>query len=138
MPIRTYRDIRWRYRSLLAAVAVAALWVGDLRSQPAADLLLVGGLVHDGSGQPPARQDVAVAGERISFVGDAAAAGLDAAVVVDVDGLIVTPGFIDMHSHAELAEDYGRDALPFLHQGITTGAHSRFPGAVQCVGKDGL
>ncbi len=120
MPIRTYRDIRWRYRSLLAAVAVAALWVGDLRSQPAADLLLVGGLVHDGSGQPPARQDVAVAGERISFVGDAAAAGLDAAVVVDVDGLMVTPGFIDMHSHAELAEDYGRDALPFLHQGITT------------------
>ena len=120
MPIRTGCDMRWRYRSLLAAVAVAALWVGDLRSQPAADLLLVGGLVHDGSGQPPARQDVAVAGERISFVGDAAAAGLDAAVVVDVDGLMVTPGFIDMHSHAELAEDYGRDALPFLHQGITT------------------
>ena len=117
MPIRP--DVR-RNRFFLAAVAVAALWVGDLRSQPAADLLLVGGLVHDGSGQPPARQDVAVAGERISFVGDAAAAGLDAAVVVDVDGLMVTPGFIDMHSHAELAEDYGRDALPFLHQGITT------------------
>ena len=120
MPIRTDRDIRWRYRSLLAAVAVAALWIGDLRSQPAADLLLVGGFVYDGSGQPPGRQDVGVVGERISFVGDAAAAGLDAAVVVDVDGLLVTPGFIDMHSHAELTEDYGRDALPFLHQGITT------------------
>ena len=120
MPIRTGCDMRRRHRSLLAAVAVAALWSGDLRSQPAADLLLVGGFVYDGSGQPPARQDVAVAGERISFVGDAAAAGLDAAVVVDVDGLMVTPGFIDMHSHAELAEDYGRDALPFLHQGITT------------------
>jgi N-acyl-D-amino-acid deacylase len=112
--------MRRRHRSLLAAVAVAALWSGDLRSQPAADLLLVGGFVYDGSGQPPVRQDVGVAGERISFVGDAAAAGLDAAVVVDVDGLMVTPGFIDMHSHAELAEDYGRDALPFLHQGITT------------------
>ena len=120
MPIRTDRDIRWRYRALLAAVTVAALWIGDLRSQPAADLLLVGGIVYDGSGQPPGRQDVGVVGERISFVGDAAAAGLDAAVVVDVDGLMVTPGFIDMHSHAELTEDYGRDALPFLHQGITT------------------
>ena len=120
MPIRTGCDMRRRHRSLLAAVAVAALWSGDLRSQPAADLLLVGGFVYDGSGQPPGRQDVGVAGERISFVGDAAAAGLDAAVVVDVDGLMVTPGFIDMHSHAELAEDYGRDALPFLHQGITT------------------
>ncbi len=117
MPIRP--DVR-RNRFFLAAVAVAALWSGDLRSQPAADLLLVGGFVYDGSGQPPGRQDVGVAGERISFVGDAAAAGLDAAVVVDVDGLMVTPGFIDMHSHAELAEDYGRDALPFLHQGITT------------------
>ena len=107
-------------RPLLAAVAVAALWIGELRSQPAADLLLVGGLVHDGSGEPPARLDIGVAGERINFVGDAAATGLDAAVVVDVDGLMVTPGFIDMHSHAELTEDYGRDALPFLHQGITT------------------
>ena len=120
MLIRTDCDVRRRCRPLLAAVAVAALSIGDLRSQPAADLLLVGGLVYDGSGQPPVPQDVGVVGERISFVGDAAAAGLDAAVVVDVDGLMVTPGFIDMHSHAELAEDYGRDALPFLHQGITT------------------
>jgi N-acyl-D-aspartate/D-glutamate deacylase len=120
MLIRTNRDVRRRCRSLLAAVAVAALSIGDLHAQPAADLLLVGGFVYDGSGQPPGRQDVGVAGERISFVGGAAAAGLDAAVVVDVDGLMVTPGFIDMHSHAELTEDYGQDALPFLHQGITT------------------
>ena len=120
MPIRTDRDMRRRGRPLLAAIAVAALCGGDLRAQPAADLLLAGGLVHDGSGGPPVRQDIAVTGERISFVGDAAAAGVDAAEVVDVGGLMVTPGFIDMHSHAELTEDYGRDALPFLHQGITT------------------
>ena len=123
MPVRTDCGTRrwwWQSRWFLAVAAVAALWTGDLRSQPAVDLLLVGGLVHDGSGRPPERQDVGVAGERISFVGDATAAGLDAAVVVDVDGLLVTPGFIDMHSHAELAADYGRDALPFLHQGITT------------------
>ena len=118
--MRTDRTALGWYRLPLAAVAVAALWIGDLRSQPAADLLLVGGLVHDGSGQPPARQDVGVLGDRISFVGDAAAAGLDAPVVVDVDGLMVTPGFIDMHSHAELTADYGRDALPFLQQGVTT------------------
>ena len=123
MPVRNDFPMSRRYRPLLAAAAVAALWIAgiaDLRSQPAADLLLAGGVVHDGSGGPPVRQDVGVTGERISFVGDAAAAGLDAAVVVDVAGLMVTPGFIDMHSHAELTEDYGRDALPFLHQGITT------------------
>ena len=120
--MRTDCDVRPRrqWPWLLVALAVAALWFGDLRAQPAVDLLLVGGLVHDGSGQAPERQDVGVVGERISFVGDAAAAGLEAAVVVDVAGLMVTPGFIDMHSHAELAADYGRDALPFLHQGITT------------------
>ena len=99
---------------------VAALWIGGLRAQPAVELLLVGGLVHDGSGQQPVRQDIGVAGERIGFVGNASAAGLDAAVVVDVDGLLVTPGFIDMHSYAELTEDYGRDASPLLDQGITT------------------
>ena len=120
MLISTDCDSCRRHRWLLAAAAVAALSIGGLRAQPAADLLLVGGLVHDGTGQPPRRQDVGLAGDRISFVGDAAAAGVDADVVVDVDGLMVTPGFIDMHSHAELAEDWGRDALPFLHQGITT------------------
>ena len=118
--MRTDPDTRRPCRLLLAAAAVAALCGGAARAQPAADLLLAGGLVHDGSGGPPVRRDVGVTGDRISFVGDAAAAGLDAAVVVDVGGLMVTPGFIDMHSHAELTEDYGRDALPFLHQGITT------------------
>ncbi len=110
-------------RALLVAAASAALSMAgaaDLRAQPAADLLLVGGFVYDGSGQAPVRRDVGVAGDRISFVGDAAATGVEAAVVLDVEGLMVTPGFIDMHSHAELTEDYGRDALPFLHQGITT------------------
>ena len=121
MPVRTDRARRRRrWQWFLVAAAMAPSWIGELRAQPALDLLLVGGLVYDGSGQAPSRQDVGVVGERISFVGDAAAAGLDAAVVVDVGGLMVTPGFIDMHSHAELMADYGRDALPFLHQGITT------------------
>ena len=124
MPVRNDPHMCRRYRALLCAVAVAVSWtaaIDGLRAQqPSADVLLVGGLVHDGSGEPPVRQDIAVTGDRISFVGDASAAGVDAAEVVDVGGLMVTPGFIDMHSHAELTEDYGRDALPFLHQGVTT------------------
>ena len=62
MLIRADRDMRWRYRALLAAVAVPALWIGDLRSQPAADLLLVGGIAYDSSGQPAGRQGVGVVG----------------------------------------------------------------------------
>ena len=86
----------------------------------AADLILLGGQVFDGSGGESAPQDVAVTGGRISFVGSAAEAGIEAADSVDLGGLMVTPGFIDMHSHAELDEDYGRDGASFLFQGITT------------------
>ena len=76
------------------------------------DLLLLGGSVLDGSGAPAVVADVAVSGERISFVGDAAAAGVTASDTVDVSGLTVTPGLVDMHSHAELDSDHGRDASP--------------------------
>ena len=85
-----------------------------------ADLLLIGGQVIDGSGSEPVLADLAVTGEHISFLGDAAAAGIEATDTVQVEGLVVTPGFIDMHSHAELDADHGRDARAFLHQGITT------------------
>ncbi len=84
------------------------------------DTLIRGGLVHDGSGEAPFVADVGLSGERIAFVGDAAAAGVGADTVIDAAGMWVTPGFIDAHSHAVLDEDYGRDAIPFLYQGITT------------------
>ena len=93
---------------------------GSVWAQPTADLLLHGGLVYNGTWDAPVRQDVAITGDRISFVGDARQAGLRAKEVVDVAGLMLTPGFIDMHSHAALVEDYGRAAQPFLYQGITT------------------
>jgi N-acyl-D-amino-acid deacylase len=89
-------------------------------SQPVADVLLRGGTVYDGSGAEPVTADVAITGDRVRFVGDAAAAGVSARLTLDVTGRIVAPGFIDMHSHAELEEDYGKDGLPFLYQGITT------------------
>jgi N-acyl-D-amino-acid deacylase len=83
-----------------------------------ADVLLRGGTVHDGSGSAGRTADVAIRDGRIVFVGRSA--GVSARDTVDVAGLVVAPGFIDMHSHAELHEEWGRDALPFLYQGITT------------------
>lgn len=88
--------------------------------QPSARLLLLGGTVFDGNGGQPFQADVIVREGRIAFVGSAAAAGVTAPDTVDVTGLWVAPGFIDMHTHAELDEDYGRDGRAFLHQGITT------------------
>ena len=45
---------------------------------------------------------------------------MDAALVVDVGGLMIAPGFIDVHSHAELTGEFGADVLPFVHRGIRT------------------
>ena len=64
------------------------------------DLLIRGGTVLDGTGGPAVRADVAIAGSRISVIGPEASAG-PARRVLEADGLVVAPGFIDMHSHAD-------------------------------------
>jgi N-acyl-D-amino-acid deacylase len=81
---------------------------------------LTGGRVLDGAGNPWIRADVAIRGDRIVFVGDARAAGVDAKETVDVADLLVTPGFWDVHSHIDLESTEGKQALPLLYQGITT------------------
>ncbi|MGI9626327.1 MAG: N-acyl-D-amino-acid deacylase family protein, partial [Longimicrobiales bacterium] len=78
------------------------------------------GTIIDGSGGPGEVGDVAVRGDEIVFVGDAATDGVLALDTVSAEGFWVTPGFIDAHSHAEVDEPFGRDGEPFLYQGITT------------------
>ncbi len=110
-----FRSPRRRLAGLLAGLCSAC----DATSRDA-DVLLLGGSVVDGSGAEAFVADVAVAERRIAFVGDAGAEGIAARDTVDATGLLVTPGFVDMHSHAELESDHGRDARAFLFQGITT------------------
>jgi N-acyl-D-amino-acid deacylase len=85
-----------------------------------ADILLAGGHVLDGAGNPWVERDIAVTGDRIVFVGPAAVSGITARDTVDVTGLLVTPGLWDAHSHAELENENGKTALPYITQGITT------------------
>jgi N-acyl-D-amino-acid deacylase len=82
------------------------------------DVLLLGGMVVDGTGSPARRADVAVQGDRIAAVG--ALAGRPADTVLDVTGLVVAPGFIDMHSHSDLALLANPRAESKLRQGVTT------------------
>ncbi|MGH7477760.1 MAG: N-acyl-D-amino-acid deacylase family protein [Longimicrobiales bacterium] len=84
------------------------------------DVLLLGGRVLDGAGNPWLRRDVGIRGDRIAFVGDAAVGRVVSRDTVQGGGRLITPGFWDVHSHAELETDVGRRALPQLHQGITT------------------
>ena len=63
-------------------------------------LLLRGGTVVDGTGEPGRAADVAIEGERIAAVAPGLAGAADR--VLDVAGRVVAPGFIDMHSHSDL------------------------------------
>ncbi|MDH3734542.1 MAG: amidohydrolase family protein [Gemmatimonadota bacterium] len=101
-------------------VALAALVVAGCSAEAVPDTLVLGGTVFDGSGADPATTDLAILGARIVFVGDAGSEGVVATDTIEAAGLMVTPGFIDMHSHADLEADYGRSAEIFLQQGITT------------------
>ncbi|MGV2497418.1 N-acyl-D-amino-acid deacylase family protein [Pelagerythrobacter aerophilus] len=85
------------------------------------DILIAGGTVYRGKAQPFVG-DVAVSGDRIVYVGPAT--DHPAERVIDADGLVVTPGFIDPHTHIgdALASEIpaARLVLPFLTQGVTT------------------
>jgi N-acyl-D-amino-acid deacylase len=84
------------------------------------DLILRGGSVIDGSGSPARPADIGIGGDRIVFVGSSA--GKTAKRIVDVTGLVVTPGFIDPHTHtaADLSDPKRSQNAPYLMQGVTT------------------
>lgn len=94
------------------------------RSQRASklDLLIRGGSVIDGTGADAIKADVGIVDDRIVFVGDSAKENLQAGRVIEAAGLIVAPGFIDPHTHADddLFDPKRGANLPWLTQGVTT------------------
>lgn len=82
------------------------------------DLILRGGLLLDGSGQPGWRSDLAVRGDRLAALGDLA--GVTAAQEYDCSGLVVCPGFIDLHSHSDVTLLANPRAESAVHMGVTS------------------
>ncbi len=100
--------------AMLSAAAVAS---PSTQPQPRYDLVIAGGRVVDGTGAPARRADVAVSAGRIQAVGTIPrSAGRES---IDASGMIVAPGFIDVHTHADALVEQPR-AENFLRMGVTS------------------
>jgi len=82
------------------------------------DLLVKDGLVVDGTGNPWFRADIGIGDGKMASIGDLHPA--EAEEVLDAKGLVVAPGFIDMHTHSELSLLINPRAESSIRQGVTT------------------
>jgi len=82
------------------------------------DLIIQGGTVVDGTGAPARTADVTVSDGRITGVGDHR--GEDAARTVDAEGLLVTPGWVDIHTHYDGQATWDEVLAPSSWHGVTT------------------
>src|SRR5689334_12761512 len=82
------------------------------------DLVIRGGTLLDGTGQPPTPADVGVRGDRIAAIGDLAHA--DGTFVIAAIGRLVCPGFIDLHTHSDNSLRYSPGIDSSLAQAVTT------------------
>jgi N-acyl-D-amino-acid deacylase len=82
------------------------------------DLIIEGGLVYDGTGDPPRVADIGIDGDRIVEIGQLD--GIDAAERIVGRGAFITPGFIDIHSHSDLTLLANPGFESTIRQGVTT------------------
>jgi N-acyl-D-amino-acid deacylase len=101
------------------ADTIASVYLADAEKPACAQsTLIANATVVDGTGAPPRRASVRIIGAFITEIGNLEASPDDA--VVDANGLVLAPGFIDTHSHADSDLFEQPDALAAVSQGITT------------------
>jgi N-acyl-D-aspartate/D-glutamate deacylase len=83
-----------------------------------ADLIIRGGVVVDGTGAPGYEADVALTGDRITAIGDLSA--MTGTEEIDARGRIVTPGFVDIHTHYDGQAAWDSHMAPSAWHGVTT------------------
>lgn len=113
MPLR-FNTVLW------LAVLVVSAWRAATMAAENADILLVNGLVIDGSGSPAQMRDLAIRGDRIEAIG--VLQNVSAVWSIDCMGLVICPGFIDLHNHSDgqIVEPATRSAVNYVTQGCTT------------------
>jgi N-acyl-D-aspartate/D-glutamate deacylase len=107
-------------RHLVFPIVLGLLGSSMARAQdPSYDLLIRNGRIVDGTGNPWFSADLAIRGDRIVAIG-ALPENAKARRVIDAKGLIVAPGFIDMHSHSDWTLFEDGSAPSKIRQGVTT------------------
>ena len=120
--------------TLFLVVSVSVLFCsgGPVRGAPAStdigqqgtadgfDVLILNGRIINGTGNPWFLADVGIRGDTITQIGDLT--GRSATRIIDAQGLVISPGFIDMHTHVDDAfdGDTANAILNYLMQGVTT------------------
>ena len=114
------RNIRqqliWNY--CISSVTLLALLLPSFGNSQDYDLIIRGGKVVDGSGNPWYHADIAIKNDRIAEIGQLS--NHEAKRVIDAHGLVVAPGFIDPHTHALRGIFEVPNAESALLQGVTT------------------
>ena len=106
------RGTRW----LVTAIVLLAATAGGRGQQPSS-LLIRNAIVLDGTGAPPVRTDIGIRGDRIAAIGTLGTA--TARRTIDATGLVVAPGFIDLHTHSEMPLLADGTAQSKVRQGVT-------------------
>lgn len=117
MPMQ--KNVPFHWLILNVFMLVGSLWTAQwsLAQVDSYDLVLRNGKIVDGTGNPWFVGDVAIAGSRIVAVGHLAGRGRRE---IDVSGLVVSPGFIDIHSHSDWTLFEDGNAESKIRQGVTT------------------
>jgi len=84
---------------------------------PAFDLVIRNGTVIDGTGAAPVDADIGITGNRIAAIGKVAATGTEE---IDARGKLVTPGFVDIHTHYDAQAVWDSHLAPSSWHGVTT------------------
>lgn len=115
-------SVRRTIASLSVAAALLCVAGAAARPDEAVDVIIRGGTIYDGGEGEPFVGDVAIRGDRIVHVGPSG--GYSASRIIDAKGLIVAPGFIDPHTHADSflrsPDPTVRVNAAWLAQGVST------------------
>ncbi|MGI5891462.1 MAG: N-acyl-D-amino-acid deacylase family protein [Bacillota bacterium] len=92
--------------------------IGQTTKQVDCDYFINNATIVDGSGAPPYKSNIAIKGQEIVAIGSCVPS--EKARVIDASGMIVCPGFIDLHTHTDDYWEVSPDGAPALMQGVTT------------------